>query len=96
MKDVSFQLDQSGGAEILQNMVMPTIQQSADAISARAGSMASSQSSDPPTFEVSSRVGVIRRGERAIATIKANSQNPHQDFIAHDVLVKAKDAGRVK
>ena len=95
MKDVTFQLDQNAGAKILQNMAMPTVQKSAAAIAARANSMAASVTSEPPDFTVSSQVGTIRRGRRAIATVRASTQDAHQGYIANMTLAKAKDAGRV-
>lgn len=94
-KDVSFSLDASGGADILQNMAMPIVKRSADAIAARARSMASSISDNPPDISVTSQVGTIRRGVRAIATVKAEGSDPHQNYIGHVALIKAKDAGRI-
>lgn len=57
--------------------------------------MASSQSSDPPTIEVTSTVGTIRRGTRAISTIRAAGNDAHSNYIGHMALAKARDAGRV-
>lgn len=94
VKDVTFQLDPVGGAEILQNMMMPTIRQAGEAIAARANSMAQSQTSRPPEISVSTTVGVIKRGQRAIATIKADAVDPHSLYIGRMALVKSKDAGR--
>jgi hypothetical protein len=93
--DVSFYLDPSGGADILQNMMMPTIKQAGEAIAARAQAMASSQSSDPPTITVTTAVGTIKRGERAIATIRSVGHDAHSNYIGHMALAKSKDAGRV-
>lgn len=93
-KDVTFQLDPAGGAEVLQQMMMPTIRQAGEAIAARANSMAQSQSSRPPQISVSTKVGIIKRGQRAIATIQATGDNPHANYIGHSVLAKSKDAGR--
>lgn len=94
-KDVTFQLDPAGGQEILQRMVAPTIKKSADAIAARANSMASSLSSEPPNITVTESVGTIRRGVRAIATVRAEGKNAHQNYVGHQAIVKSKDAGRV-
>ena len=93
-KDVSFALDPKGGEEILQRMMMPTVKEKADAIAARAQSMAGSMSKEPPTISVSTKVGTIKRGVRAIATIAAEGKDAHQNYIGHYVLARAKDAGR--
>ena len=93
-KDVAFALDPKGGEEILQSMAMATVKQKADAIAARAASMAGSMSNNPPTISVTTRIGTIKRGVRAIATISAEGDNAHQNYIGHYVLARAKDAGR--
>ncbi len=93
-KDVSFAMDTKGGEEILQSMAMPVVKQKADAIAARATSMAGSMSKTPPTISVSTRIGTIKRGVRAIATISAEGRDAHQNYIGHYVLARAKDAGR--
>lgn len=93
-KDVSFSLDPSGGQDILINLVAATIKERGQAIAARAQSMASSMSSDPPEISMTSAPGTIKRGIRSIATIRANGKNAHQNYIGHQVLAKAKDAGR--
>lgn len=94
VKDVSFQLDPAGGAEVLQNMMQPTIKQAGEAIAARAKSMAQSQTSNPPNITVSTKVGIIKRGQRAIATIKSDGNDAHSNYIGHKALAKARDAGR--
>ena len=94
-KDVAFSLDTTGGQEILQSMAAGVVKQSASAIAARATSIASSVSSDPPEISVTESVGTIRRGVRAIATIRAVGKNAHENYIGHQALSKAKDAGRV-
>ena len=94
-RDVSFSLDVSAAENILTEMVAPLIKQSGDAIAARANSMASSMSSEPPTITVTHSVGTVKRGRRAIATITAHGNNAHQNYIGHLALVKARDAGRV-
>lgn len=93
-KDVSFALDPKGGESILQGMMMPVVKQKADAIAARATSMAGSMSNKPPTIAVTTRIGTIKRGVRAIATISAEGRDAHQNYIGHYVLARAKDAGR--
>lgn len=94
-KDVSFSLDPQGGAEILQKMAASTVKQSAEAIAARARSMAASQTSNPPDITVEAKVGIIKRGMRAIATVRATGDDAHANHIAHQALVKSRDAGRV-
>lgn len=94
MSDTSFALDPKGGEEILQGMMMPTVKEKADAIAARAQSMAGSMSKKPPTIAVTTKIGTIKRGVRAIATISAEGRNAQQNYIGHYVLARAKDAGR--
>jgi hypothetical protein len=94
-KDVSFVLDQTGGQDILQKMSASLVKRSADAIAGRARSMAGSLTSNPPTITVETRIGTIKRGVRAIATVKAEGQDSHANYIGHVALAKAKDAGRV-
>lgn len=93
-KDVSFYLDTVAAEEILTRMAMPVVKQKADAIAARATSMAGSMSKDPPNITVSTRIGTVKRGVRAIATITAEGKDAHQNYIGHYVLARAKDAGR--
>lgn len=94
-KKVSFALDtQAAGDLILRRMVMPTIRQRGNAVAARARSMANSISSNPPAISVSTSVGTIKRGSRIISTIKAEGRNPHENYVGHIALAKAKDAGR--
>lgn len=93
-KDVSFSLDPAGGQDILINLAAATIKERGQAIAARAQSMASSMSSDPPEISMTSAPGTIKRGIRSIATIRATGKNAHQNYIGHQVLAKAKDAGR--
>ena len=92
--DVSFSLDPKGGQDILVNLAMSEIKARGQAIASRAQSMAQSVSSDPPEITMTSAPGTIKRGIRAIATIKATGKNAHQNYIGHMVLAKAKDAGR--
>lgn len=93
--DLSFQLDIGNAESILTDLAMNQVEQSANAIADRANSMAASMSKDPPEFGVGTGVGVIRRGNRAIATVAAVGNNAHQEYIGHQALAKAKDAGRV-
>lgn len=94
-RDVSFSLDTQAASVILTDMVAPLIKQSGDAIAARAQSMASSMSSDPPNITVTHTVGTVKRGRRAIATVTATGKDAHQNYIGHMAIVKARDAGRV-
>lgn len=95
-KDVSFQLDTKGGQDVLTKMAAPVIKQAADAIAARARGMAGSMSSSPPNITVTTQFGTIRRGTRAIATIRADGGgDAHKQYIGNVALAKARDAGRV-
>lgn len=96
-QDVSFQLDTEAASVILTEMVAPVIKQSGEAIAARAKSIAGSMSSNPPEITVTTTVGVNKggRGRRAIATITARGTDAHENYIGHQALAKAKDAGRV-
>lgn len=95
-KDVSFAMDTKAGEEILTQMAMPIIKQSAQAIAARANGMAGGMSSRPPQISVSTSFGTIRRGTRAIATIKADGGgDAHRSYIGTVALSKSIDAGRV-
>lgn len=93
--DIAFSMDIKGGENILQNMVAPTVKQAADAIAARATSMASSMTKDPPNITVETKIGIIKRGVRAIAIVKATSNNKHSSYIGRQAIIKSKDAGRV-
>ena len=96
-KDVDFYLDINAANVILTDMVAPTIKKSAEAIAARAQSMAGSMSSDPPDISVNVVVGVNKggKGNRAIGIITATGRDAHQNYIGAVALAKAKDAGRV-
>ena len=97
MSKSSFSLDiPEAGLAILQNMSMAVVKQSANAMAVRARSMSSSLSSDPPSISVSTSVGTIKRGVRAIATVSAEGKNARQNYIGFMALKKAIDAGRVK
>lgn len=89
-------MDTGAGQDILTNMAMPVIKQSAEAITGRANAMAASMSSDPPEISMSTSFGTIRRGTRAIATIKADGGgDAHKAYIGVMALTKARDAGRL-
>lgn len=93
---ITFALDTKGGEDVLTGLAMATIKQSGEAIKARASAMAGSISSDPPEISISTSVGTIRRGRRAIATIRANGgSDAHKNYVGAMALAKAKDAGRV-
>lgn len=94
-KDVSFYLDPSGGKDILEKMAAGVVKQSATAIAGRARSMAASISSKPPSITVESTVGTIRRGTRAISTVRSTGPNARANYVGYTALTKAKDAGRV-
>ena len=93
--DISFQLDTSAAEAILTDLAAPVVKQSADAIANRATSMAGSMTSQPIDITVDQEVGTIRRGKRSIATVRAKGANAHVNYIGHQALTKAKDAGRV-
>lgn len=92
--DTSFYLDTAAAEEILTVMAMPVVKQKAEAIAQRAQSMAGSMSKTPPNIQVTTRIGTVKRGVRAIAEITAQGKNAHQNYIGHYVLARAKDAGR--
>lgn len=94
-KDVTFALDTAAAQEILTDMAMPLVKQAADAIGGRAQSIAASISSDPPEITVTTTKGTIRRGVRAIGTVRANGRDAHQNYIGAVALAKSKDAGKI-
>lgn len=94
-KDVSFSLDTNAAQAIIQEMAMPIVKQAGDAIAGRAQSIAASISSDPPEITVTVAKGTIRRGVRAIATVRANGRDAHQNYIGALALSKSKDAGKI-
>lgn len=93
-KDVTFSLDPVGGQDILVNIAAANIKERGQAIASRAQSMAQSMSKSPPEITMTSAPGTIKRGVRAIATIRAVGKDAHQNYIGHYVLARAKDAGR--
>lgn len=97
-KDVTFFLDTAGAGDIiLQNMAAQTGKLSAESIAQRANSIGAAMDTDnAPTFEVYSNVGTIKKGRRAISTVKANANNQRSAYIARQALRKAIDAGRLK
>lgn len=94
-KEVTFQLDISAASTILTEMAMPTIKRSGEAIAARAQGMINATSSKAPEFATKTRVGIIKRGNRAIATVSAPTSDEHEKYIANAALSKSIDAGRV-
>lgn len=93
-RDVSFTLDIQAASVILTDMAAPVVKQKAEAIAARARSMAGSMTSNPPDISVTTGVGIIKRGNRAIATIRAAGNNARANYIGNVALSKSKDAGR--
>ena len=93
-KRVTFQLDLSGGAEVLQQMAQPLIDKSGQAIASRANSMAKEISSNPPAIKAKTNVGVIKRGSRAISTVQGGG-DARDAYIASEAIRKSLDAGKV-
>ena len=93
--DVTFQLDTAAAEELLTSMAMPLVKTAGEAVAARARGMASQMSSDPPQISVTTEVGTIKRGRRAIATVKAEGKDAHQAYIGFMAISKSKDAGKV-
>lgn len=95
MAEMSFQLDISSAQSVLTDMAAATVNQSAQAIAARAESIAGSMATDPPAITVEEKVGTIVRGKRAIATVIASGSNAHENYIGLLAIKKARDAGRI-
>lgn len=95
MAEMSFQLDISSAQSVLTDLAAATVNQSAQAIAARAEGIAGSMSRDVPAFTVEEKVGTIVRGKRAIATVIAAGSNAHENYIGLLAIQKAKDAGRI-
>lgn len=93
-KRVTFQLDLSGGAEVLQRMAQPMIKKSGEAIASRANSMAREISSKPPKITSHTSVGTIKRGARAISVVKGDG-DARDAYIASEAIRKSLDAGKV-
>lgn len=96
-KDTTFQLDiTEAGLEILQDMAMSAVDQSASAIASRAQSISDGMGSGI-IFGVNSKVGVIKRGSRAIAIVAAAGvENTRDAYVSYISLLKGRDAGNVK
>lgn len=99
-RDVSFSMNTGagGGRDIIQQMAMPMVVKSAQAIADRAQSISSSITSHPPKLEVSSYVGLPnkRQGTRAVAEIIATDvYTEHQFYSGLQAVRKSIDAGRV-
>lgn len=93
--DITFVLDTKEAEQLLTTMSLPLARSSAEAMAGRARSMVSSMSSEPIEITVESAIGTIKRGSRAVATIRAIGQNAHQNYIGHVALAKSKDAGKI-
>lgn len=85
-----FQLDLSGGLDVLADYAFPMISNSTKAIAGRAESI-----SGVGMGVKLERTGVIRRGQRALGTITTQPKNEHEAYKALDALKKSIDAGRV-
>lgn len=87
-----------GGQDIIQQMAMPLVKKSAEAIASRATGISSSITSQPTTFKVNTYVGLPNRrgGKRAVAEIVADGVvTEHQRYSGFTAVQKSKDAGRV-
>ena len=93
-RKVSFQFNLIGGGAVLQVMAMSAVRKSANAIADRARSNASTMTSRPPNITVTSSVGVIKRGSRAIAKVSGGGSQ-RDNYIAAQSIRKAKDAGKL-
>jgi len=93
--DITFVLDTKEAEQLLTTMSLSLARSSAEAMAGRARSIASTMSGEPPEITVESAVGIIKRGNRAVATIRAVGQNAHQNYIGHVALAKSKDAGKL-
>ncbi len=95
MRDVSFQLDIDSAAAVITDMARPVVEQSAKGIASRANTIAGSMSSEAPSFTATTKVGRIKKGQRAIGTISASVDNSRESYIAHSALSRAKDGGSI-
>jgi len=93
-RNVRFQLNLAGGGFVLQSMAASAVKKSANAIASRAQSNAAALTSKPPKIKVYTSVGVIKKGSRAIAVVRADG-NSRDVYIATKAISKAKDAGKV-
>lgn len=99
-RDVRFSMNTGvgGGRDIIQNMAMPLVKKSAEAIAQRAGSISGSITSKPIEFKVNTYVGLPNRsgGKRAVAEVVAGGiTTDHQRYSGFAAVQKSKDAGRV-
>lgn len=99
-KDIRFSMNTGvgGGQDIIQDMAMPLVKASAEAIASRANGIADAISSQPVSFKVNTYVGLPnkRGGTRAVAEIVADgAATDHQRYVGFTAVQKSKDAGRV-
>lgn len=99
-RDVSFSMNTGagGGADIIQQMAMPMVKKSAEAIASRATGISGSLTSMPMQFKVNTYVGLPNRrgGSRAVAEVVADGVvTDHQRYMGYTAVQKSKDAGRV-
>lgn len=99
-RDVRFSMNTGvgGGQDIIQQMAMPLVKKSAEAIAQRAGSISGSITSKPIEFKVNTYVGLPNRsgGKRAVAEVVADGiVTDHQRYSGLTAVQKSKDAGRV-
>lgn len=85
-----FQLNLSGGLDVLTDYAYPVISNSTKAIAGRARTI-----SGVGMNVNMERAGVNRRGQRALGTITTLPNNEHEAYKALDALKKSIDAGRV-
>lgn len=100
-RDVSFSMNTGvgGGKDIIQDMAMPLVRKSAEAIADRATRVSGGITSKPVHFKVEAYIGLPNRrgGQRAVAAIVADGPviSEHQNYSAYTAVQKSKDAGRV-
>lgn len=99
-RDVSFSMNTGagGGQDIIQQMAMPLVKKSAEAIASRATGISSSITSQPVSFKVNTYIGLPNRrgGKRAVAEVVADGVvTEHQRYRGFTAVQKSKDAGRV-
>ena len=99
-RDVKFSMNtgSGGGQDIIQQMAMPVVKKSAEAIASRASGISSSITSKPIQFKVNTYVGLPHRrgGSRAVAEVVADEiYDDHQRYAGFTAVQKSKDAGRV-
>lgn len=99
-RDVIFSMNTGagGGKDIIQDMAMPIVKKSAEAIADRASSISGSLTSKPIQFRVYTGIGSPnkRGGTRAVAEIVADDvYDEHRRYTGYAAVQKSKDAGRV-